>query len=123
MLAGQADEVQQQEEQRHDVQVEVESSEDIFLWRDLVLLVFPPQDELSVKHQVLQRGGTDRRRILVKLPLGTVMTNTAVAAEETGLHGGQTQTHRGAQNSNLDKVPGQHWYLLKKKKNLKSASR
>lgn len=54
--AGQTYDLQQQEEQGHNVQVEVESSEHVFLWRDLVLLVFPTQDELSVEHQILQRG-------------------------------------------------------------------
>lgn len=64
--AGQTYDPQQQEEQGHNVQVEVESSVDVFLWRDLVLLVFPTQDELSVEHQILQRGagggGAERRR-------------------------------------------------------------
>lgn len=61
--AGQTYELQQQEEQGHNVQVEVESSEHVFLWRDLVLPVFPTQDELSVEHQILQRGvGGERER-------------------------------------------------------------
>lgn len=54
MSAGQTYDLQQQEEQAHDVQVEVESREHVFLRRDLVLPVFPTQDELRVKHQILQ---------------------------------------------------------------------
>lgn len=59
MLAAQPDQLQQEEEQGHYVQIEVESSKHIFLRRDLILPVFPTQDKLGVKHQILQR---DRER-------------------------------------------------------------
>lgn len=57
--ATQPYELQQQEEQGHYVQIEVESSEHIFLGRDLILPVFPTQDKLGVEHQILQG---DRKR-------------------------------------------------------------
>lgn len=53
--ATEADELQQEQEQRHDVQIEVESGEHILLGRDFILPVFPTQDKLGIKHQVLQR--------------------------------------------------------------------
>lgn len=59
VLAAQPYELQQQEEQGHYVQIEVESSEDIFLRRDFILPVFPTQDKLGVEHQILQG---DRKR-------------------------------------------------------------
>lgn len=55
MSAAEADELQQQEKQGDDVQIKVESSEHILLWRYFILLVLPPQDKLGIKHQVLQR--------------------------------------------------------------------
>lgn len=56
---AEVDELQQEEEQGDNVQIEVESSKHILLRRDFILLVFPTQDKLGIKHQVLQR---DRER-------------------------------------------------------------
>lgn len=55
MLAAEADELQQEEEQGDNVQIEVESSKHILLRRDFILPVFPTQDKPCIKHQVLQR--------------------------------------------------------------------
>lgn len=54
-LAAQPDELQQQEEQGHHVQIEAEGSEHVLLGRNLISPVLPAQDELRVKHQILQR--------------------------------------------------------------------
>lgn len=59
VLAAEADELQQEEEQGDNVQIKVESCEHIFLGRDFILPVFSTQDELGIKHQILQR---DRER-------------------------------------------------------------
>ena len=53
MLAAEANELQQEEEQGDDVQIEVERSEHVLLRRDFILPVFPTQDKLSIKHQIL----------------------------------------------------------------------
>lgn len=63
VLAAEADELQQEEEQGDNVQIEVESSEHILLRRYFILPVFPTQNKLGVKHQVLQRN-TERRDAL-----------------------------------------------------------
>lgn len=55
--AAEADELQQEEEQGDNVQIEVERSKHVLLRRHLILPVFPAQDELRVKHQVLRRDG------------------------------------------------------------------
>lgn len=59
VLAAEADELQQEEEQGDNVQIKVESGEHIFLGGDLILPVFSTQDELGIEHQILQR---DRAR-------------------------------------------------------------
>lgn len=53
MSAAQADELQQQKEQGHNVQIQAESSKHVLLRRELILLVFSTKDKLSIKHQVL----------------------------------------------------------------------
>lgn len=53
------DEPQQEEEQEDNVQIEVEGSKHILLRRQFILPVFPTQDKLGIKHQVLRR---DRER-------------------------------------------------------------
>lgn len=58
-LAAQPDDLQQQEEQGHHVQIEVEGSEHVLLGRNLIFPVLPTQDELRVKHQILQRQRGD----------------------------------------------------------------
>lgn len=63
VLAAEANELQQEEEQVDNVQIEVESSEHVLLGREFILPVFPTQDELGVEHQVLQRE-TQRDEIL-----------------------------------------------------------
>lgn len=60
--AAQADELQQEQEERDDVQVEAEGGEHVLLGGDLVPPVFPAQDELRVKHHVLWRDGQRRER-------------------------------------------------------------
>ncbi len=57
--AAEADELQQEKEQGNDVQIEAESSKHVLLRRHLILLVFPTQDKLCIKHQILRR---DRER-------------------------------------------------------------
>lgn len=54
-LATQPNELQQEEEQGHYVQIEVEGSEHVLLRRNLIFSVLAAQDELRVKHQILQR--------------------------------------------------------------------
>lgn len=58
-LATQPDDLQQQEEQGHHVQIEVEGSEHVLLGRNLIFPVLPTQDELRVKYQILQRQKRD----------------------------------------------------------------
>lgn len=54
-LAAQPNELQQEEEQGHYVQVEVEGSEHVLLRRNLIFSVLAAQDELRVDHHILQR--------------------------------------------------------------------
>lgn len=58
-LATQPDDLQQQEEQGHHVQIEAEGSEHVLLGRNLIFPVLPTQDELRVKHQILQTQKRD----------------------------------------------------------------
>lgn len=58
-LAAQPNELQQEEEQGHYVQVEVEGSKHVLLGRNLIFPVLAAQDELRVKHHVLQRQRRD----------------------------------------------------------------
>lgn len=52
VLAAEADELQEEEEQGDNVQIEVESSKHVLLGRDFIPPVFPTQDKLGIKHQV-----------------------------------------------------------------------
>ena len=61
MLAAEADELQEEEEEHDNVQIEVESSEHILFRRGFILPVFPAQDKLGIKHQVLQRDREEMR--------------------------------------------------------------
>lgn len=58
-LAAQPNELQQEEEQAHYVQIEVEGSEHVLLGRNLIFPVLAAQDELRVTHQILQRQRRD----------------------------------------------------------------
>lgn len=58
-LAAQPNELQQEEEQGHYVQIEVEGSEHVLLGRSLIFPVLAAQDELRVKHHILQRQRRD----------------------------------------------------------------